>query len=391
MNTVSRKPLDGLAPAGGSTDLYVGSSPGSASAEFCSLLAHALHCHSSAVVLFGADGDLIGNDAFGDVPTSLPQVYLATGDCAGQVGVRAPRNSRGDLRSWRKTATRTDASGASISLTMALPDGVTGAITVAGREGGTPFVTADRDLLDHLTTFYASTFETPARREALRLRGDLRTLREQAIQTAESERQRLARELHDDVGHALTTAILSIDMTSRHLPPNGLAVVAVTAARDSLKDCVDRLNEFAFQLRPRVLNDLGLAPALRGLARRVGETSALDVAVVVHTRERRLSDDTELAAFRIVQEALTNALKHARATHITIGVTFAQAFLEVEIRDDGNGFDPATATLDRAYHGHGLLGMRERAELAGGALVLKAVEGLGTTVCARLPVRRRLS
>jgi DNA-binding NarL/FixJ family response regulator len=106
-------------------------------------------------------------------------------------------------------------------------------------------------------------------------------------------------------------------------------------AREALTDCSDRLHKFAFQLCPIVLQDLGLTPALRSLSRKVSETGALNAEVTVFGEERRVRDDVELAAFRIVQEALTNALKHAQATLVSSRVTFLADSIEILISDNG--------------------------------------------------------
>ena len=323
----------------------------------------------------GLDGAVIVHDAVGPDPEILGRLPAS---------ISKPRARDGDWVPLYTCVVGADAAVSSVSVPVALGDGTTGFLTVADPEDGRPFSPADRLLLEHLAATYAVMQSTPTRREVLRLRSDVRAVRRQAIRAAEGERQRLARELHDDIGHALTTAILSLDMSAQRVPANSAARDALTAGREALTECANCLHEFAFHLRPRVLNDLGLTPALRGLARRVCEMGTLDAVVTVHGRERRLGDDTELAAFRIVQEALTNALKHARATRISIDVTFADGSVELEICDDGAGFNPATVNRDRGRQG--LLGMRERAELAGGVLDLQSRQGYGTTVWARLPI-----
>jgi two-component system sensor histidine kinase NreB len=273
-----------------------------------------------------------------------------------------------------------------ISFPLELPDGVSGIVTVIDREDGLPFGPDDLGVLEQLTQFYASTYETPARREALRLRSELRALRKESIRAAERERQRLSRELHDDVGHALTTAILGIDMQWQRLPNSDGSRDALIAAREALTQCADHLHEFAFHLRPVVLQDLGLTPALRSLARRVSETGAVDAQVVVYGQERRVTDDVELAAFRIVQEALTNALKHAQASRITSKVTFTEESLELVISDDGVGFPSMATEIYWGRNGQGIAGMRERAELVGGYLDVVSQKESGTEIWALLPI-----
>jgi two-component system sensor histidine kinase NreB len=268
-----------------------------------------------------------------------------------------------------------------------LPDGSYGAITALDREDGRPFESTDLQVLESLCQFFSSSFELRARRELLRLQNDIRALRKQAIRTEEHERQRLSRELHDDIGHALTTAILSLDMQWQRLSNDVAACEALTVVREALTECAERLHEFAFHLRPAVLQDLGLVPALRSLARRICETGAVDASVNVHGTERRLNSEIELAAFRIVQESHTNAMKHAQASRITTDLTYADETIEVLISDNGIGLPPLTAEHYLNRHGQGLSGMRERAELVGGTLEVESWKGRGTTIRARLPIK----
>lgn len=267
-----------------------------------------------------------------------------------------------------------------------LPDMPPGMVNVADRVDGRAFRVGDLDLLAQLVAFYTATNEGATRREVLRLRSDLQVLRRQAAQVAEQERQRLSRELHDDVGHAITTAILGLDMKAQAFRTGSAGRKALVAARGVLAECADHIHEFAFHLRPRVLTDLGLLPALRGLARRVRETADIDVRITVVGREHRLDEETELTAFRIAQEALTNALKHAQASHIAINVEYGDIGLELEIRDDGAGFVPDDLGAERGLSGHGLPGMKERAQLVGGVLEIASQAGVGTAVWARLPI-----
>lgn len=366
---------------------YVLPGPQSLAASFCALVTRALRCRRCAVALYGPDGEPVHDDVV-ELPWDLadrasgikPRLSRPTPIEAGKPLATPDRQGRGSL----PAATGEAALPPRISFPLALTGGATGVIQAEERVDGAAFGPGDVELLGHLAAFYATALDTGARREVMRLRNELRSSRRQAIRTEERERQRLARELHDDVGHALTTAILSLDMQAQGVGDD-VAAHALAEARSVLIECADHLHEVAFRLRPRVLNDLGLMPALRSLARRVRETGAVTAVVRANGLERRFAGDTELAAFRIVQEALTNALKHAHASQVIVDVTFSETGVEVEISDDGIGFVPDAANR-RGQGGHGLAGMQERAELAGGVLEVQSGTGRGTMIWARLPV-----
>jgi signal transduction histidine kinase len=343
-------------------NLHVIPDPRSSSSQFCGMVARALHCRRCSITLTSSDGEVLVDDAVGQMPHLF-------GHPLSHVG-----------------AANATLSDTVISFPVTLPDGVTARITAVEREDRAPFTHSDLQLLEHLAAFYSASLTAPARRDVLRLRNELRAVRKQAILTEERERQRLSREMHDDLGHVLTTAILSVDMRAQQMHDEIDAHEAVATARQALVECTERLHEFAFHLRPAILHDLGLPAALRSLARRASSAGAVSVTVTVHGPERRFRDDVELAAFRIMQEALTNALKHAHATQVRIELTVTDMGLEVELRDNGIGF--TTQIVERAggRYGQGLAGMQERAELVGGVLELQSTVGSGTSVWVRFPL-----
>jgi signal transduction histidine kinase len=357
--------------------------------RFCNLVARILHCRRCLMMLWGNDGRLVVDesvDLHDQHSTSASVAFRRNEIDRNQRKIALHPVRERPVRNNSPSAFGAYVTDSLISFPIELPDGVSGILTVIDREDGKPFGPDDLDLLEQLGQFYASTYETPARREALRLRSELRVLRKESIRAEERERQRLSRELHDDVGHALTTAILGIDMQWQRLPSDDATRDALIAAREALTHCADHLHDFAFHLRPIVLQDLGLTPALRSLARRVSETGAVNAEVIVYGQERRASNDVELAAFRIVQEGLTNALKHAQASRITIKVTFAEESLELVISDDGVGFSSYATELYWGRHGQGIAGMRERAELVGGFLEVVSQKGCGAEIWALLPI-----
>lgn len=216
----------------------------------------------------------------------------------------------------------------------------------------------------------------------------LRALSRRVLTTQEAERRRVAIELHDELGQALTAIRLNLQAQARAMGGSGDGSMA-----DNLRivdDAVHQVRRLAAALRPSVLDDLGLIPALRWLA----EQSATrgDLAVGFHTaaQDVRLAPEVETACFRIVQEALTNVVRHARATRVQIELQFADDLLVLSVQDDGCGCDPATMSAHAVAGGSvGLLGMRERAALIGGQLEVESSPECGCTVRLRCPAHRR--
>ena len=199
-------------------------------------------------------------------------------------------------------------------------------------------------------------------------------------QAQEEERRRISRELHDDTAQVLTATTRRVSRLARELGGEQRA-----RADDILSDlnaAIESVRRFARNLRPSVLDDLGLLPALEWLAGQAQTQTRLEVS----GPERRLPPAVELTVFRLAQEALSNVDKHAQAHSAAIRITFLHSLLQVDISDDGRGFSEAEAEL-RARAGHlGLMGLRERVALAGGTLdVESAPGGRGTTLTFTLP------
>jgi signal transduction histidine kinase len=202
-----------------------------------------------------------------------------------------------------------------------------------------------------------------------------------AVQAQEAERRRLARELHDETGQALTSILLGLAAVERAETAEA-ARAAAGELRDLVVETLQAVRRLAVELRPSALDDFGLEPALRRLGETVREGGELDVQVEARLGEERLPADVETALYRIVQEALTNVVKHAGAAHVSIVLTRKQGSVVVMIEDDGCGFDPAKISRD----GLGLLGMRERVQLLDGELEIETSPGSGTTLVLELPL-----
>lgn len=219
-------------------------------------------------------------------------------------------------------------------------------------------------------------------REVARRTAELTELARHLQTVREDERARLARELHDELGALLTAAKLDVArirrMTRTAAPEIDERLVHMVELLDQGIALKRRIIE---DLRPSALSNLGLIPALEILTKEFTQRSGLQLSLeLINTA----TDDADrLALYRLVQEALTNVLRHAKAKHVRVSLSEAEGWLQLSVRDDGQGFDP---TQVGAGH-HGLLGMRYRIESLGGTLQLLSAPGRGTLVLARLPPR----
>lgn len=214
-----------------------------------------------------------------------------------------------------------------------------------------------------------------------------RKLLEVVIQSQEEERKRVARELHDDLGQALSALLLDVKTMSQD---NGKSSGEICARMDNgVRDLVARVSTLAWDLRPAVLDDLGLDSALSRHISNVAQRTGLEIDyryMCPPEFEARLPSSLEIALYRITQEALNNATKHAQATHISVIVYRRADTVVLVVEDDGKGFD--VGTVDKTSDGLGLVGMRERANLLRGQIVIESALGEGTIVRATLPVER---
>ncbi|WP_026370410.1 ATP-binding protein [Kallotenue papyrolyticum] len=206
-----------------------------------------------------------------------------------------------------------------------------------------------------------------------------------ALTTAqEAERGRLARELHDDTVQRLVALGQGVERAQRLLTRDVAAAhERLNALRAEITALVQAVRAMIGDLRPPALEELGLLPAIELLIRRNAE-SIPAITITTAGQPRRLEPQSELALFRIVQEALRNAQQHAQASQVTIALHYGPDSLEAIIADDGRGFKPP-ATGEAARGHFGLLSMQERAQLAGGSLTIESAPGQGTRLTVRLP------
>ncbi len=198
----------------------------------------------------------------------------------------------------------------------------------------------------------------------------------------ELERSRLARELHDETGQALTSILLGLkSLDDRAVVDEDHAAVA--ELRELVVSTLQDVRRLAVELRPAALDDFGLVPAIERLRDIVEEQSGLSVDVQSDLAEPRLPPESETALYRIVQEAFTNVQKHATASRVSLRLHQDGASVTLTIHDDGRGFDP-----EKVRDGSlGLVGMRERVALLGGRLTIESSEDAGTMLKAEVPLR----
>jgi two-component system, NarL family, sensor histidine kinase DevS len=239
--------------------------------------------------------------------------------------------------------------------------------------GGPQFAREDELLLQGFAASAATAVHTAQSVTEERLR--------QSLDAAEQERRRWARELHDETLQGLGAL--------RVLLSSALKNDSAEASQDMVREAVaqigheiESLRGVITELRPAALDELGLEPAIESLVQRTAALQGLDVDARIELEgDERLGPELESAVYRLVQEALTNISKHARAEHVHLEVMREPDAVRLLVRDDGQGFDPASPT-----RGFGLSGMRERVDLARGTMEVETEPGRGTTVSARIPI-----
>ncbi|MGH2425055.1 MAG: histidine kinase [bacterium] len=217
-------------------------------------------------------------------------------------------------------------------------------------------------------------------REKEALQGELL---EKLISAHEDERRRIARELHDEAGQALSALILNLEIAEQS--QRALEAAQLAKLKGIAEHTLAEVRRLIYDLRPSILDDFGLAAALRSYVKETIEPQDLEVTMNIAGLHDRLPSYVETAVFRIVQEALTNILKHAGANHAKVDVEQRNGRIEMTIADDGRGFNLNEVATNREG-GMGLLGMRERAGLLGGIMTIHSTPGSGTRLEVVIPI-----
>jgi signal transduction histidine kinase len=253
---------------------------------------------------------------------------------------------------------------------LVVQDRPIGVITAYDKEGAADARFTDEDV---------RLAETFAARAAVGVELSERVARDalrRVVAAQELERQRLARELHDETGQALTSILLGLKQLDGESPE------AVAELRELVVATLQDVRRLAVELRPKVLDDFGLVPALERLTQGFAEHTGISVDLEASALTERLPVEVETAIYRIVQESLTNVVKHAQANSVSVVLTRGDGRIKAVIEDDGTGFDPEVGS-----EGIGLVGMRERIALLDGSLAVESSERSGTTVAVEVPVR----
>jgi signal transduction histidine kinase len=205
------------------------------------------------------------------------------------------------------------------------------------------------------------------------------------MEVQEAERRHLARELHDEIGQLLTSLRLTLDVPE---PASPAVRERLGKAQVLVQELLDRIRALSLDLRPSILDDLGLLPALLGHIERYTSQTKVRVHLEHSGLDRRFSAETETAVYRIVQEALTNVARHGHVDEVTVRLWATDDVLGVQVEDHGAGFDPGTV-LGAGKSG-GLAGLRERAALLNGHLTVETRPGLGVRLTAEVPLQGSL-
>lgn len=209
-----------------------------------------------------------------------------------------------------------------------------------------------------------------------RIESERRESVQRSLAAQERERQRIAQELHDEIGQSLTALLLQVEGLARSVP--GEERDALAELSRATRATLDQVREVARRLRPEVLDDLGLGKAIAALCARLGEQSGVDISCTIDPELPQLAPEAELVAYRVAQEAITNTLRHSGAEHAAVVLERDGDDVLLTVADDGRGIG------DDAEPGSGIQGMRERALLVGARLRIDPGEPSGTVVRLRL-------
>ena len=258
-----------------------------------------------------------------------------------------------------------------------------GTLVALDREpGGVEFDQEDLRLLQSFAASAATAVATAQTVESDRLR--------QQVESAEKERERWARELHDDALQGLAAIRINLATALQSSAEDRAERIerAANETLERLEDQITELNRLINDLRPAALERLGLAGALQALAEECSARADVEVEarieIAAEASGEEPSRDEERIIYRLVQEALTNIVKHAHASHVGVSAEEVEGAVQIVVRDDGDGFD-----IETARAGRGLTGMRDRIELFGGEIEVSSSPGGGTEISARVPLGQR--
>lgn len=331
------------------------------------------------IALFTSDARVVYvNNAYCRLLGRRRQELLGTtsADCLGELNSMAPVCS--EYGRGRKR----------YEMQMLLPGGASAVVQVCTQR----IVTASGRDVGYFVILTDITARANAEAGLRRSESDLRLLSAQLLSAQELERQRIARELHDGIGQALGGVKCSLEACEA-LIERGAAQGAVDKLKqlgDRVRSIVDEVRRIAMDLRPSTLDDLGVLATLGWLSREFrGVHAGVNLETLVEVCEDEIAPLAKTALYRIVQESLNNVVTHSRARNVSIVIRRNYGHVELLLRDDGIGFEPARfSSVDKSGRGLGLASMRERAEASGGRLRLESEHGRGTCVWVAWPNHR---
>jgi signal transduction histidine kinase len=219
-----------------------------------------------------------------------------------------------------------------------------------------------------------------------RMQEELRHLSRRLLSAQEEERKRISRELHDVVAQALTGINVRLAMLGTQTAADAADLqTKIASTQQIVQKSVDIVHRFARDLRPTVLDDLGLIPALESYLRIFREDTGIDVELSAFPGVERLDGGAKTALYRIVQEALSNVVRHAKASRVTVSIADRKRGICMDILDNGKGFQIDEIAAAKSGMHLGLLGMRERVEMVGGTFRLKSTPGKQTAIRVEIP------
>jgi signal transduction histidine kinase len=341
-----------------------------------SRLRELLHARLVLIALPASEGDLVVRATDGEGAAELVGMRLERGASKTGRVLERRRSERVDSLiddiEMDQDASRKMGARTGLFVPMLLRDRAIGVISAHDKEGADArFADEDVRLAEAFAARAAVAVDLSERVATDALR--------RVVSAQELERQRLARELHDETGQALTSILLGLKGVEDAGDPEGLAE-ATAELRELVVTTLQDVRRLAVELRPKALDDFGLVPALERLVDTFREQTGIEVDLESQLDEGRLPPDVETTLYRITQEALTNVVKHAQAHRVSIVLTRRDGAVAAVIEDDGKGFAEARPS------GLGLLGMRERVGLVGGRVEVESAPGSGTTLSIEVPV-----
>ena len=224
--------------------------------------------------------------------------------------------------------------------------------------------------------------------ERNKLREERQQFTRKLIDVQEEERKRISRDLHDETAQKISLVTLELDaLLQQEKELSQKTAEDIRKIRNTANNTLQEVRRFSHELRPSVLEHFGLAEALEFVIEEINSSHQVDISISVTGEERRLPEETEIALFRIAQEALSNIRKHSGATKAEVNIKYTPRLIRLAVTDNGRGFE-TSANQDYSLNNRlGLVGMRERAQLIGAQLQINSISGKGTTISVEVPVK----